>query len=512
MHFMVNVQYVKGTLVGSALAVTALFVPAQVQAPVDLRVALVIGNAAYASAPLDNPANDARAMGDTLRGLGFTVIEVRDADRQQMLDAIAQTGDALRGKQGVGMLFYAGHGLQLDWHNYMVPVRAELTRSADIPERTVNVGLVIDTFKRAGNRMNILVLDACRDNPFADAASGKGLSPIDAPSGTILAYATAPGNVAEDGDPAQGNGLYTRYLLEEIKRPVSKIEDVFKRVRLQVRKSSQGRQIPWESTSLEDDFYFNTGKVVSVARPDPKLREQAFLVEKAEWDKIRNSQRADDFYAYLQKYPNGLISEQAQAQLDRLDKVRIEAQADRAGVKQVAAAARYHPGDRYEFVLRDGLTGLVTGTAGAQLKRVSDVELLGEATGMASARVTSEGFVLEDGSGKYDPPWPTTPGGEFQVGKKWSARSVFTPPSGRTSWVDIDAHISARESVTVPLGTFNAFRIDYVFAFQDGRRVNSTFWYQPDLGYAVKFQREFRRNNIPNILIREMTAYKRSAG
>ena len=507
-----NVQRGRRSLIFAALAVAASLLSAQAQAPVDLRVALVIGNSAYASAPLANPANDARAMSDSLRGLGFTVVEARDASRAEMFAAIDSVGKALAGRNGVGMLFYAGHGLQLDWRNYMVPVDARLEQSADVPLQAVDVNQVIDTFKRAGNRMNILVLDACRDNPFLDAASGKGLSPVDAPTGTFLAYATAPGNVAADGDPAQGNGLYTRFLLDEIKKPVSRIEDVFKRVRLQVRKTSQGRQIPWESTSLEDDFYFNTGKVVAVAKPDPKSREAAFLVEKAEWDKIRESQRADDFYAYLQKYPNGLISEQAQAQLDRLDKARIEAQADRTGIRQGTAASRLRAGDSYEFVLKDGLTGVAIGTARAELKRVSEFELVGEATGMRSSRVTSEGFVLEDGNGKYDPPWPTTPGGEFQVGKKWSARSVFTPPNGGKSWVDIDAHISSRESVTVPLGTFNAYRIDYLFAFQDGRRIKSTFWYQPDLGYAVKFVREIRRNNTPDILIREMTAYKRAAG
>ena len=496
----------------TTVALAAMVMAAQAQAPEDLRVALVIGNAAYSGAPLANPANDARAMGDTLRGLGFVVIEVRDASRQQMLAAVQRAGESLKGKRGVGMLFYAGHGLQLDWRNYMVPVDANLTASTDIPVQAVDVNLVIDAFKRAGNRMNILVLDACRDNPFADTTSSKGLSPVDAPSGTFLAYATAPGNVAEDGDPTQGNGLYTRFLLDEIKKPVSKIEDVFKRVRLQVRKASQGRQVPWESTSLEDDFYFNHSRRIAVATPDPKSREAAFQAEKAEWDKIRNSQRAEDFYAYLQKYPNGLISEQAQAQLDRLEKVRIQAQADQSGERQTAASARLRAGDSFEFVFKDGLTGNVKGTARAQLKRVSDNELIGEGTGMASTKVTTEGFVLEDINGKYDPPWPTTPGGEFQLGRKWSARSILTLPNGNKIWVDIDAHISAREAVTVPLGTFQTYRVDYLFVFQDGRRIKSTFWYQPELGYAVKFQRELRRYNTPDIIVREMSGYKRGAG
>ncbi len=233
-------------------AAILLSAAAQAQAPGDIRIALVIGNSAYTGAPaLVNPANDAKAMGDALRGLGFTVVEVRDADKAQMARAIAQVRDSLKGKQGVGMLYYAGHGLQVDARNYMVPVDAKMAKGADVPAQTVDVSSVIDAFKAAGNRMNILVLDACRDNPFGGITTGKGLAPLDAPSGTFLAYATAPGNVAEDGDVKTGNGLYTQFLLQELKKPQASIENVFKRVRFAVRKASNGRQIPWESTSLE---------------------------------------------------------------------------------------------------------------------------------------------------------------------------------------------------------------------------------------------------------------------
>jgi uncharacterized caspase-like protein len=195
---------------------------ATAQAPVDIRIALVIGNGAYpGTAALANPANDAQAMSAALRGLGFNVVELRDASQQQMLAGIELVRASLTGKQGVGMLYYAGHGLQLDWHNFMVPVDARLSTSADVAAKTVDVNAVIDAFKVAGNRMNIVVLDACRDNPFRDKASAKGLAPIDAPSGTFLAYATAPGNVADDGDTTGGNGLYTQFLLEELKKPRS---------------------------------------------------------------------------------------------------------------------------------------------------------------------------------------------------------------------------------------------------------------------------------------------------
>ena len=143
----------------------ALCFPALAQAPVDVRIALVIGNAAYAgSAALPNPVNDAQAMGDTLKQLGFTVVELRDGNKAQMNEAIVKVREALKGKQGVGMLYYAGHGLQLDWRNYMVPVDARITSSAGVVAQSVDVNSVIDAFKTAGNRTNIVVLDACRDS------------------------------------------------------------------------------------------------------------------------------------------------------------------------------------------------------------------------------------------------------------------------------------------------------------------------------------------------------------
>ncbi len=248
------------------------------QAPLDVRVALVIGNAAYKNIPaLANATNDAKSMSSILRKLGFNVIEVVDGDKDQMVKAIAQMQALLQGKQAVGMLYYAGHGLQLDWRNYMVPVDARLSQASDIATQTVDIENVIDTMKRSATRMNIIVLDACRDNPFSGKASGKGLAQLDAPPGTYLAFATSPGNVAEDGDENASNGLFTHYLLKELQRP-ARIEDLFKRVRLQVRQKSQGRQIPWDSSSLEDDFAFNDG-VKHTFNPEDLIKETQLAKE-----------------------------------------------------------------------------------------------------------------------------------------------------------------------------------------------------------------------------------------
>lgn len=494
----------------AALGLALASSPVTAQAPVDVRIALVIGNADYPGpARLINPVNDAKAMGSTLRGLGFTVVELLDGDKAQMGAAVEQVRAGLQGRQGVGMLYYAGHGLQVDWRNYMVPVNARLGSADDVPAQAVDVGRVIDAFKAAGNRMNIVVLDACRDNPFSTKASAKGLAPLDAPTGTFLAYATAPGNVAEDGSSEAGNGLYTAFLLQELRKPSSRIEDVFKRVRLSVRQKSQGRQIPWESTSLEEDFYFNTGKVVSPVKPAEAERETAFAIEKAEWDQIKHSTNPDDFYAYLKKYPSGTISELATATLEKLDRAKIATQSDQQGLNGgTDLSKRFKDGDRWEFVIRNQEGGPVVAKASAITKNLGNDLIKGIGTGIASALVNGAGFVSEDGSGTYDPPWATVPGGEFKVGNSWSSRSNFVPKVGPRGWVDVNAKVAAKEAVTVPLGTFQTYRVEVNFKYQYAPERKLTFWYVPDWGYAVKM-RAVTGNGMP--FIRELSA-RSSAG
>ena len=320
-------------VVASALTVVC----ASAQAPLDVRVALIIGNSAYpGKMTLVNPANDAQAMADVLKRLGFTVIELRDGNKAQMSSAIAKVSDALKGKQGVGMLYYAGHGLQLDWRNYMVPVDANLKSAADVAQQTIDLSSVVDIFKAAGNRMNIVVLDACRDNPFGgNTSSAKGLAQLDAPPSTFLAYATAPGNVAEDGDEKSGNGLYTQYLLQELKRPTAKIEDVFKRVRLNVRKQSQGRQIPWESTSLEDDFFFNDGAKYTIKPED--LERMAAEVRQREQRRL--AQEAE-VLARAQQLELAKERERQQAEARVLDQQRLAAEVRAREAERLNAAAK----------------------------------------------------------------------------------------------------------------------------------------------------------------------------
>ncbi len=219
------------------------------------RVALVIGNGNYESAPLRNPVNDARAMGKALKDLGFDVVERENLNQKDMKREIQAFGEKLQ-KGGVGLFYYAGHGMQVSGRNYLIPVGANIEHEKQVEYEAVDVGSVLTEMDYARNRLNIVILDACRDNPFARSfrSQSLGLASINAPTGTLIAYATAPGSVANDGP--QDNGVYTGELIKVMLQPGLKIEDVFKQVRSAVRESTGGKQVPWESSSLEGDFYF----------------------------------------------------------------------------------------------------------------------------------------------------------------------------------------------------------------------------------------------------------------
>jgi len=475
------------------------------------RVALVIGNNAYASAPLDNPVRDAKAISAALRKLGFEVIELNDAGKSQIEMAIGEFRDLLKASKGVGMVYYAGHAIQLNWRNYLVPVDARLGRAQDVGTQTVDVQLVLDAFKQAGNRMNIVVLDACRDNPFGATGRSGGLAPLDAPLGTFLAYSTAPGNLAEDGTAEQGNSIYTHYLVQELGRPDSRIEDVFKRVRLQVRQRTEGRQIPWESTSLEDEFLFDKG-VQAPAKHDARSRELEFNAEKADWDRISASKDPKDFYAHLEKYPSGLISEWAISRLNTLQSAKVREQAGPDGRLIGNWLRGVRDGDRYDVVFKDGLTGLET-RRGSVVVRVDGNELryVGVGNGIASSRFTTSGFQIEDRGGTYDPPYPVIPGGELQVGKKYRSRSIRTGHDGRKSWIDYDVHIVGRESLTVPAGTFDTYKVVVNQLHESGTHVAFTLWFEPGWSMALKFVHASRDSRgRPDVLVREVVRRARA--
>ncbi len=220
------------------------------------RYALVIGNSAYDMGALRNPKNDAQSMAAELTKLGFEVAVHTDKKQKEMIEIIRNFGSKLAKNKGIGLFFFAGHGLQVGGENYIVPIDAHISNLNDIEQEAVNLNRITGEMDYAKNDMNIIILDACRNNPFEESKtlSGKGLASLTAPSGTIIAFATAPGSVASDG--VGKNGLYTQELLKSISKPGSVIEDVFKEVRRNVYKISNQKQTPWENSSLFDNFYF----------------------------------------------------------------------------------------------------------------------------------------------------------------------------------------------------------------------------------------------------------------
>ena len=240
----------------------------------EARVALVIGNSRYETAPLRNPVNDANLIASTLREMGFDVIARTDVNLREMQGAIKEFSRKIQ-NGAVGLFYYAGHGIQADGSNYLIPISAQIEAEGDLSLEGLDLNSVLKQMGSAHNRLNIVILDACRNNPFISSARGgpQGLAQVNAPAGTFIAYATAPGQTASDGKGQ--NGLYTQELMANMRTPGLPIEEVFKRVRGQVRQKSGGVQVPWDASSLEGSFSFvpGTGTGVStssaIAAPPP---------------------------------------------------------------------------------------------------------------------------------------------------------------------------------------------------------------------------------------------------
>jgi TolA-binding protein len=290
------------------------------------RIALVIGNGAYTSAPpLKNPPNDARDMAANLKTLGFEVSSGVNVSQREMKRLIREFGQKLK-SGGSGLFYYAGHGVQARGRNYIIPVDAEIQSEADVEDSGVDVGLVLNYMDDAQNGLNIVILDACRNNPFSRSfrSATDGLAQVDAPTGTLIAYATAPGRVAADG--AGENGLYTSELLRAMRVPGLTATDMFMQVRGEVMKKTGNKQVPWEASSLVGAYYFSGGPTNlsssnsgdnSPASSETKFDAAAF--EYNYWDSIKNSTSADDFKAYLAKYPSGQFADLARNRIKSLE-------------------------------------------------------------------------------------------------------------------------------------------------------------------------------------------------
>jgi formylglycine-generating enzyme required for sulfatase activity len=244
-------------LIRLTVLIVTILASAALQAE-ETRIALVIGNSDYSSGSLPNPANDAKLIGDALTTLGFDVIARRNADQITMKRAIQEFGSRLEkaGPSAVGLFYYAGHGVQLSGRNYLIPTTARIEREGDVEIEAVSADWVIEQMRYARNRLNIVILDACRNNPFTRSMRSvdHGLATMDAPAGILIAYSTAPGAVAADGTGR--NSPYTEALTHAMRDMHEPVEQVFKHVRVGVMTATAGKQVPWESSSLTGDFYF----------------------------------------------------------------------------------------------------------------------------------------------------------------------------------------------------------------------------------------------------------------
>jgi hypothetical protein len=249
------------------------------------RLALVIGNGAYTFAgPLANPASDAAVMGKTLAGLGFTVISGTDLDRKQF-DAKVREFILAMSAADTALFYYAGHGLQIAGRNYLLPVEAKIDDEDDVRKQAILVDDVLQYMElNRSERTNLVILDACRNNPFErqlrramgdrSVALGSGLAPIDAGAGTFIAFSTAPGSTAKDGI-GLSNSPFTASLARHIRTPGNGVSAVMINVRKDVIKATGGEQVPWDHSALTGDFYFAPGGNAAIAAPAPEPRPDA---------------------------------------------------------------------------------------------------------------------------------------------------------------------------------------------------------------------------------------------
>jgi hypothetical protein len=489
------------------------------------RLALVIGNSAYRDAPLENPGNDARAMANLFGEAGFSVDSYLDATRAEMVAAIERFGAAIRRPETKQVVFYfAGHGAQLDWRNYLAPVDAQVDTADQLRQNCVDIGVLLrELGGTARERTFIIILDACRDNPFGSAyrPEQKGLAQFDAPVGTLLAYATSPGKGAADDSGSGKNGLYTENLLRELSKRGTRIEDALKRVRLNVRLASRGAQVPWETTSLESDvFLFNEGqKKLS----DAELEKQ-IEADLAGWAGIKASRKIDDWVGYLRSFPNGRFAEIAQVRVARLlEEAEMAAKAAAARQANVPSPAvaparaalaldiragvplpailessanpysaglyplgrRYTVGDEATFRESDYLTGV---EQRVYTNRVTRVDLGADRVEIDGGMgiIDLMGNPLKARDREFDVPRQQHPA-ELQVGKKWTATFIQSTRGSGANRISIDFHIARREVVSVPAGRFDAFRVEgHGWSATHGTRIEFRLWLVPRLNFPVR--------------------------
>jgi uncharacterized caspase-like protein len=329
--------------------------PAAAQAA-EKRVALVIGNGHYkAAAELDNPSGDAGAIAASLRRLGFQVIEGHDLTIAQMRQAVADFSTALTDAKAA-VVYYAGHGVSVDEENYLLPTDIVLKSATDLDLNAIGISLLLKQMKRE-DRINVVILDACRDNPFAAAlrrdasrsvVDERGLSPVESTlaRGTLIAFASDPKTVALDG-PSGQHSPFTKALLDHIEDAGVPIDTVMNRVRSEVWEATKNKQLPWVNTSIIGEFALNPQAVASApstlpAAPDkaPAPTAEKLTQENLLWQSAERSGLATDYQAYLEAYPNGAFAHMARNRIASLEPAVSRGNAASTPAVQIPAAPK----------------------------------------------------------------------------------------------------------------------------------------------------------------------------
>ncbi len=342
------------------------------------RYALVIGNSHYGRdlGNLSNPVNDASDMARLLKKKDFNVIKLTNATKKEMAQGIRRFTKQLQQKQAVGLFFFAGHGVEVGGRNYLIPVKANIETEAEVEFESIDSGRVMKGMELAGNNLNMIILDACRNNPYARSfrSASRGLAKSNPPKGSLILYATSPGEVASDG--AGRNGLFTQHLLKAIDTPNITVEKVFKKTANGVYKAAAKKQLPWQSGVMLGDFYFSGQKMAVAPKVKPiGLSNNNQQAEIAFWQSIADKTSAAYFQSYLDQYPAGTYVNLARLELEKYripnevlkqhPQLTIKTSPENARIRLLNIAPKYRQG----MTLKAGRYHIEVSQAGYQRHR-----------------------------------------------------------------------------------------------------------------------------------------------
>jgi hypothetical protein len=446
------------------------------------RTALVIGNGAYKVGPLINPVNDARLVASSLAAARFKVIKLENATQEQMLKALSDFGAEID-KGGVGVFYFAGHGVQVGRQNYLIPVDANISREEQIRTRALNAQEVLDRMASAGNTLNLLFLDACRDDPFPRSTRGAnlGLAKMDAALGMLVSFATAPGSVADDGGGR--NSPYSKYLAESMRIPELRIEDVLKRVRTRVREETDGRQITWDSSSIEGDFYF-LPKATTAVEAAPAQHLGGSGVPAARLPAAALTPQTSVARASPEARPTPFVATSLLPKPGDTWTYRF-----RSNWRTVGERMLVH---RVDAVSKDEIRETMSVQGSAER---GDAKAFGSDAAITARQAAGISvFELNPYLQAYMP---------LDPGTRW--KSLTIPDGGGllTGW-NAAARVTEREKITVPAGEFDALRIELdanrtplgatAIAIEPAR-IDHVLWYAPAVKRIVKHQRSVFSGN-----------------